>query len=121
LTCPCRFTPGKDPVPIVQEAGWATGLVWTCAKNFAPTGIRSPDRPAHYGGLTAIDRYTRWPEAHPLSEITAEAVAKAFVYIWVDRFGCHQQITTDQGKQFEANPDYCMASDLQRFGREAAP
>jgi hypothetical protein len=26
------FTPGKDPVPIVQEAGWATGPVWTGAK-----------------------------------------------------------------------------------------
>jgi hypothetical protein len=25
-----RFTPGKDPVPIVQEAGWAPGPVWTC-------------------------------------------------------------------------------------------
>ena len=40
------FTPGKDPVPIVQEAGWAPGPVWTGAENFAPTGIRSPDRPA---------------------------------------------------------------------------
>jgi hypothetical protein len=30
---PGRFIPGKDPVPIVQEAGWATGPVWTCAKN----------------------------------------------------------------------------------------
>jgi hypothetical protein len=27
--CPGRFTPGKDPVPIVQEVGWAPGLVWT--------------------------------------------------------------------------------------------
>jgi hypothetical protein len=35
-----RFTPGKDMVPIVQEAGWASGPVWTCAKNLAPTGIR---------------------------------------------------------------------------------
>jgi hypothetical protein len=25
---PGRFTPGKDPVPIVQEAGWAPGSVW---------------------------------------------------------------------------------------------
>ena len=38
--------PGKDPVPIVQEAGWAPGPVWTGAENLAPTGIRSPDRPA---------------------------------------------------------------------------
>jgi hypothetical protein len=43
--CPGRFTPGKDPVPIVLEAGWAQGPVWTCAKNLAPTGIRPPDRP----------------------------------------------------------------------------
>ena len=33
--------------------------------------------------LTAIDRYTRWPEAVPLSDITAEAVTKAFVSIWL--------------------------------------
>ena len=43
---PGRFTPAKDPVPIVQEAGWAPGPVWTGAENLAPTGIRSPDRPA---------------------------------------------------------------------------
>jgi hypothetical protein len=44
------FTPGKDPVPIVQDAGWALGPVWTRAENLALTGIRSPDRPArsHY-------------------------------------------------------------------------
>jgi hypothetical protein len=29
-------TPVKDPVPIVQEAGWAPGLVWTGAENLAP-------------------------------------------------------------------------------------
>jgi hypothetical protein len=40
------FIPGKDSVPIVQEAGWAPGPVWTCAENLASTGIRSPDRPA---------------------------------------------------------------------------
>ena len=32
---------GKDPVPIVQEAGWAPELDWTCAENLAPTGIRT--------------------------------------------------------------------------------
>jgi hypothetical protein len=34
-----------DPVPIVQEVGWALGSVWTGAEYLAPTGIRSPDRP----------------------------------------------------------------------------
>jgi hypothetical protein len=44
---PSHFTPGKDPVHIVQEAGWDPGLVWMSAKNLAPTGIRSLERPAH--------------------------------------------------------------------------
>jgi len=43
--------PGTDLVPIVQEAGWAPGPVWTGAENFAPTGIRSPDRPARSQSL----------------------------------------------------------------------
>ena len=45
------FTPGKDPVPIVQEAGWVPGPVWTGAENLDPTGIRSPDRPARSQSL----------------------------------------------------------------------
>jgi hypothetical protein len=43
---PGRFTSGKHPLPIAQEAGWAPGPVWTCEKSRPPTGIRSPDRPA---------------------------------------------------------------------------
>jgi cleavage and polyadenylation specificity factor subunit 1 len=52
--------------------------------------------------LTAIDRYTCWSEALPLSDVTTEAFAKAFVSLSVPRFGCPQQFTTDQGRQFEA-------------------
>jgi hypothetical protein len=40
---PVAFTAGKDPVPIVQETGWAPGIG---AKNLAPTRIQSPDLPA---------------------------------------------------------------------------
>jgi len=36
----------RDPVPIVQEAGRAPGLVWMGAENIVRTRIRSPDRPA---------------------------------------------------------------------------
>ena len=33
-------TPGKELVPIVQEAGWAPGPVWTGAENLAlPPGF----------------------------------------------------------------------------------
>ena len=28
-----HFVPGKDPVPSIQEAGWATGPVWTDGKS----------------------------------------------------------------------------------------
>ena len=44
------FTPGKDPVPIVQEAGWDPGPVWTGGKS-RPIGIGSPDRPARSQSL----------------------------------------------------------------------
>jgi hypothetical protein len=33
---PTALYPGKDSVPIVQEAGWALGSVWTGAENLAP-------------------------------------------------------------------------------------
>ena len=41
---PATLPSEKDPVPILQEAGWASGPVWTGAKNLTSTGIRSSDR-----------------------------------------------------------------------------
>ena len=40
-----HFTPGKDPVPILQEAGWAPGSVWPGGKS-RPHRVSIPDRPA---------------------------------------------------------------------------
>jgi len=41
------FTAGKEPVPILQEAGWAPGPVWTGAENLAPhrDSIPGPSSP----------------------------------------------------------------------------
>jgi hypothetical protein len=47
-----RVYPGKYPIFIVQEAGWAPGLVWTGAENLIPIRILSPDRPP------VVSRYT---------------------------------------------------------------
>jgi hypothetical protein len=55
---PYRFTPGKDLVPIVQEAGWAPGPVWTGAENLSPTGIRSTDRSARSQSLYRLSYQT---------------------------------------------------------------
>ena len=40
-----HFTPGKDPVPILQEAGWSPGPVWTGGKSRTHRDS-IPDRPA---------------------------------------------------------------------------
>ena len=40
-----HFTPEKDPVPILQEAGWAPGPVWTGGKS-RPRRDSIPDCPA---------------------------------------------------------------------------
>ena len=45
------FNPGKDPVAIVQEAGWASEPVWIGAENLAHAGIQSPDLPARRESL----------------------------------------------------------------------
>jgi len=52
---PCGFYPrDREPVPVLQEAGWAPRSVWTGAENLAPTGIRSPDCPARTGNKQGL-------------------------------------------------------------------
>ena len=77
LTPRLLFTPGKDPVPIVQEAGWAPGPVWTGAENLAFTGIRSPDRPARSQSLYRL----RYPAHRKHRVITGK---KKFVFFQSD-------------------------------------
>ena len=45
-----HLTPGKDPVPILYEAGWAPGPFWMGGKS-RPHRDSIPDRPAHSQSL----------------------------------------------------------------------
>ena len=52
--------------------------------------------------FTMMDRYSRWLEAIPMRDPTAQSCAQVFVSSWVCRFGIPEAIITDQGGQFES-------------------
>ena len=51
---------------------------------------------------TCMDRYTWWPEATPLSSITAETVAHVFSHAWISRFRVPSTVIRDHGHHFES-------------------
>src|SRR5450830_485225 len=53
--------------------------------------------------FTVVDRTTRWPEAYPLSAITAADCARALFDGWIQRFGVPAVITSDRGAQFTSS------------------
>jgi hypothetical protein len=77
-----HLTPGKDLAPILQEAVWASGLVWTGAENLAPTGIRSPDRPAR--------RHSLYRLSYPARDISIKQYFKEIQSWGVDKIKLFQ-------------------------------
>lgn len=53
--------------------------------------------------LTIIDRFSKWPEAVAISDMTAPTVAIALTKHWFANFGIPLRITSDQGRQFESD------------------
>ncbi|CAI2739044.1 unnamed protein product, partial [Dicrocoelium dendriticum] len=61
--------------------------------------------------LTCVDRFTRWPHAVPLRDISTETVSRTFVETWISVFGTPATITTDRGPQFNS----ALFRDLNRL------
>lgn len=61
--------------------------------------------------LTIVDRFTRWPEAVPLTDISTLTCARAFIRQWVAHFGVPAEISSDRGSQFTSQ----LWSDLTRL------
>jgi hypothetical protein len=70
----------RDPVPIVQEVGWAPGSVWMGVENLTPTRIQFLDHPAHSTSLYQL--HCPSPEIINVAEYpNAEYEKDQFVYI----------------------------------------
>lgn len=55
----------------------------------------------HSALFTIVDRFTRWPEAIPMTgDTSAAACARVLVSHWVSRFGVPSDISSDRGPQF---------------------
>ena len=83
------FTPiGEFTVPTKRFQHWNIDIVTLPISN----GYR------HL--LTAVDRFTRWPLAIPMTDMTADSVIDAFTHGLIATFGVPESVTTDNGRQF---------------------
>jgi len=74
-----HFNPRKDPVPILQVAGWAPGPVWTGGKS-RPQRDSIPDRPARSQSLYRMSYRTH------LSDINETIFVQRFSKSWTSNF-----------------------------------
>lgn len=65
--------------------------------------VSLPPSADHRYILSCVDSFTGVPETTLIAVITTDAMAHAFIAIWVYRFGVPLSLISDRGGQFEAN------------------
>jgi hypothetical protein len=78
------FTPEKDPVPVVQKAGWAPGPVWTGAENLAPHRDKIP-RPSNLQPVaipTELSRSTQFQVKYSRQKQCDLGYSRDFLCFW---------------------------------------
>ncbi|KRZ18010.1 Transposon Ty3-G Gag-Pol polyprotein [Trichinella zimbabwensis] len=111
-----RYLDSHDPsFPLAGAAAYST--LYTsyqgATAEFSPAG--PPFRPhprgrsgplplcrGHTHLFIIMDRFTRWPEAIPLSDTSSMSCAWAFIAHWIARYGIPINISSDRGAQFSA-------------------
>ena len=66
--------------------------------------------------FTVIDRFTRWPEAIPMVDCTAQSCAQALLSGWISRMGIPDFLTSDRGSSFTSQ---LWSALLRLFGIKA--
>ena len=66
--------------------------------------------------LVVSDYFTRWVEAYPIPDQTAETIAKTLASEWVTRFGCMSELYSDNGTNFvsEIMQSLCKLLGIER-------
>ena len=59
------------------------------------------------------DLFTKWHEAVPLPNQTPKITATALLELWMNRFGVHVGIHTNQGRNFESKLFQSIMQSLQ--------
>ena len=52
--------------------------------------------------FTAVDRFTRWPVAIPIVDMSTQSVVDALSFGWIQHFGVPTTLTSDRGTQFSS-------------------
>ena len=58
------------------------------------------------------EQFSKWYEAIPMSNQEASTVAKAFLIVWVSKFGCPANLQSDKGSNFMSNLFKNMCKEL---------